>query len=379
MAGEGTAKPVRGFASRALFEAEPAARAVRPLRGAGRVMLAALKQTALRVSRSAGLSATIGNSAWRRGRLLILCYHGISLYDEHEWDPLLYVSETTFSRRLDLIRQLGCAVMPLGEALSRLYSGDLPSRALVITFDDGYVDFARRARPALKRHGFPATVYLTTQRCEHNFPIARLLSSYVLWKRRDRVLDGRELPGLEARRYPLASAGERRIVLERFSTGLAPMRPADKDAAVRALALRLGLDYDALRADRLLTIMNPAEVTAAAAAGVDFQLHTHRHRTPDDPAAFAEEIATNRDRILEMTGVRPTHFCYPSGYYQMSFLPRLRQQGVESATTSNLGLADPAHNPLLLPRVLDSEMVSDEEFAGWLTGASAWLPRRGCA
>jgi peptidoglycan/xylan/chitin deacetylase (PgdA/CDA1 family) len=339
-------------------------------------MLATLKETAFRVSRTAGLSDRIGQSAWRRARLLILCYHGVSLGDEHEWDPLLYLSERTFSRRLALIREHDCSVLPLAEALTRLYAGDLPHRAVTITFDDGYFDFKARALPFLSRHRFPATVYLTTQRCEHNYPIARLLASYVLWKHRHAPLDGGGLAGLAAQQYPLGTGAQRRLVLHRFCTALAPMRPAEKDAAVRALAARLGTEYDELRSERLLTIMNPAEVTAAAAAGVDFQLHTHRHRVPDDRDAFAEELSANRDRIRKMTGREPTHFCYPSGQYRAPHLTWLRAEGIRSAVTAHSGLADAGNDPLQLPRVLDSEAVTDEEFANWLTGAAAWLPRR---
>lgn len=339
-------------------------------------MLATLKHTAFGVSRTAGLSARVGRSDWRRARLLILCYHGVSIRDEHEWDPLLYVSGSTFTRRLALIRRRGCSVMALGDALTRLYAGDLPERAVVITFDDGYADFFRCAYPALQEYSYPVTVYLTTQRCEHNYPIPRLLTSYLLWKRRGVALDGRGMPGLEARLYPLTTPAQRKAVFECVCNGLSPMRPADKDGAVEALAARLGADYQELRRERLLTIMNPSEVAAAAAAGVDIQLHTHRHRAPEDPEALVEELTKNRDRITKMTGTVPTHFCYPSGCYRSSYPPRLRELGIVSATTCDRGLADAASDRLRLPRFLDGQAVSDDEFEGWLTGVAAWMPRR---
>jgi peptidoglycan/xylan/chitin deacetylase (PgdA/CDA1 family) len=337
-------------------------------------MLAALKQTALRVSKNAGVSAHIGRSAWRRRRLLILCYHGVSLEDEHQWDPKLYMSEATFARRLAAIRRHGCTVMPLGEAVARLYADDLPDRAVVLTFDDGFFDFKQRVCPVLLRHSFPATVYLTTQRCEHNFPIARLLASYVLWKQRHMILDGRGIAGLRPCTYSLLTSADRRRVLEGFCRALTSMRPTEKDAAVRELAARVELDYEALRAQRLLTLMNPAEVADSAAAGFDFQLHTHRHRTPEDPDVLVEELTLNRERITRMTGVTPRHFCYPSGQWRPSFLPRLREQGICSATTSTAALAEAADHALLLPRVLDSGTLSDDEFDAWLTGAAAWIP-----
>jgi peptidoglycan/xylan/chitin deacetylase (PgdA/CDA1 family) len=328
------------------------------------------------VSNRLGVSALVGQSTWRQQRLLILCYHGVSLRDEHEWDPELYVSPATFARRLELIRKRRCHVLGLGEALERLDRRDLPERSVVLTFDDGYFDFLARARPLLMEYAFPATVYLTTQRCEHNFPIVTLCLSYVLWKRRDAALDGSGLPGLDATRYPLATAAHREHVRGRLIRATATTRPAAKDEMVREIAGRLGVDYDDLVRARMLTLMNPAEVRELAAVGVDFQLHTHRHRTPDDPDAFAREIVENRDRIVRITGRHPSHFCYPSGIHRAGYPLVLQREGVRSATTCRQGFAHRASDALLLPRVLDTGAMSDEEFEGWLTGAAAWMPRR---
>ena len=52
-------------------------------------------------------------------------------------------------------------MLPLEDALARLHAGErLPSRAVAITFDDGYRDNLTLALPVLEALGLPATFFL---------------------------------------------------------------------------------------------------------------------------------------------------------------------------------------------------------------------------
>lgn len=340
-------------------------------------MIAAIKRSSFVVSRQLGVTRLVADSTWRRRRLLVLCYHGVSLADEHRWNPGLYVSPATLARRLALLDTAGCAVLPLGEAVRRLYAGTLPDRTVALTFDDGFHDFQEKALPLLRAHGFPSTVYVATQRCEQNSPIARLLASYVLWQHRRGVLDARGMHGLD-RRYTLANREERERALADVTGRMQRenLGPAAKDALVRQLFERLGADYELAASARILRQMTPQEIGGIARAGVGVDLHTHRHRTPADPEAFIEEVRINRRKLEEWTGRTPAHLCYPSGVYRMTYLPRLQAEGIVSATTCDPDMASRRSHPLLLPRFVDSELVSDVEFEAWITGAAVWLPRR---
>jgi hypothetical protein len=150
----------------------------------------------------------------------------------------------------------------------------------------------------------------------------------------------------------------------------------EKDDLAERLARNLNVDYDFLLEKRIMQNLAPAEVTEIAAAGIDIQLHTHRHRTPKDRDLFLREIEDNRQSIAALTGKRAVHFCYPSGSYDRAFLPWLTESGVVSATTCEPGFASGGANRLLLPRVLDNPALSPIEFESWLTGVSAALPRR---
>jgi len=268
-------------------------------------------------------------------------------------------------------------VMPLDTAVQQLLDGRLPAAAAAITFDDGTHDFYEKAFPLLKQFDFPVTLYLTTFYSHFNGPVFDIMCAYLLWKGRAETLDFKEITHQDLI-VDLNSEAKRDVALAAIHAFARKQKLSaeEKNAFAAALAKHLKVDYAALLEQRSLHNVTPDEVRKLAFEGVDIQLHTHRHRTPLDRDLFIREIEDNRKSIRQMTGTRASHFCYPSGVYDLAFLPWLRESGVVSATTCELGLASPNSNPLLLPRLVDVSSLSSIEFEGWLTGISAALPRR---
>jgi peptidoglycan/xylan/chitin deacetylase (PgdA/CDA1 family) len=336
-----------------------------------------LRQAALTSLKGAGIFGFVGNSRWRRERLLILCYHGVSLEDEHEWWPSLYVSPQHLERRLDILKRGKYNVLPLGEALQRLYRKDLPPRSVAITFDDGNYDFYRQAYPRLKQHGFPATVYLTTYYSNYQRPIFNLVCPYMMWRARDHGTMDLEEFGV-SQPVALASPDARQKATSQLLTWAErqALTGEQKNEAAAALSRRLQVDYEQICSKRIFQLMNRDEVKQLADVGIDFQLHTHRHRVPFDEELFRREIRDNRDWISSAAGSVGTHFCYPSGLYRPEFLPWLSAEQVVSATTCDPDLANPEVNPLLLPRFVDTSGRSDLEFESWVNGVGHFLSLR---
>jgi len=270
-----------------------------------------------------------------------------------------------FESRMEVLQRNNYQVLALDDALARLYASDLPPRSVVLTFDDGGYDFYSVASAILAKFGFPATVYLTTFYCEYNRPVFRLWCSYLLWKRSGSVLE----TGLVTRlglghKLDLRTRVSQQEILSEidFVAQREHYSASDKDEFSRKLAELLELDADEMVSRRLLHIMNPQEVAELASRGVDFQLHTHRHRLPLQEGLFVREIEDNRARIRGITNKNPVHFCYPSGEYRAEVLPWLAALGVASATTCEPGIAGPSSNPLLLPRFIDTSLQTQIEF-----------------
>lgn len=94
-----------------------------------------IAKNSLLATKGLGTFGLVSSSAFRRNRPLILCYHGVSMGDEHGSDPWMFMPPATFARRMDMLSQLDCNVLGLNEALRLLREGNLPPRSAALTFD----------------------------------------------------------------------------------------------------------------------------------------------------------------------------------------------------------------------------------------------------
>ena len=95
--------------------------------------------------------------------LPILYYHYIRINPDPR-DTLgfqLSVTPNNFQAQMDWLKAAGAHPVTLAQMMAALQGGPaLPSRAVVLTFDDGHDDFATQAVPVLMREHFVATSYV---------------------------------------------------------------------------------------------------------------------------------------------------------------------------------------------------------------------------
>jgi peptidoglycan/xylan/chitin deacetylase (PgdA/CDA1 family) len=96
----------------------------------------------------------------REAGCIILTYHSIS-----EGRSPIKISPALFESQISWLGS-NAQVVPLQDVVDALAHGTpIPARTVVLTFDDGFLDFYSSAAPLLRRAGLPATVFLPTGFC----------------------------------------------------------------------------------------------------------------------------------------------------------------------------------------------------------------------
>jgi peptidoglycan/xylan/chitin deacetylase (PgdA/CDA1 family) len=95
--------------------------------------------------------------------LPILCYHHVGVTGGTKGHPDLWLSHQRFAAQMTYLRENGYRCLSLSGAAEYLAPDRaVPSRAVVLTFDDGYRDFLEDAYPIIREYGFGATVFVVT-------------------------------------------------------------------------------------------------------------------------------------------------------------------------------------------------------------------------
>ena len=296
--------------------------------------------------------------------LRIICYHGIAVAEEYKYRSRLFIHRELFRRRIEYLQYKRYPILPLGEAVEALAQGRLPSCATVVTMDDGWEGVYSVALPIIKELEVPVTVYVPTFYVVHPMPVFTVTLSYLFWRTTARRVDLPRRLG----EFALDSDAEQAEALAQEVGGT--LTAAERLQFLKEMAEALDVSFAEIETQRLFRAVDKHQLRQLADAGVDIQLHSHRHQwSVDDSRTTVEaEIADNR-RFLEQVVSRPLeHFCYPSGIHTLHQGEWLAALGVKSATTIEPGLNYPDTPRFALRRMVDGHPVSDIEFEAEMTG-----------
>lgn len=281
------------------------------------------------------------------------------------------MSSERFHSRMTLLARLGYKTIPLDEACQRLKAGTLDAHHVVITIDDAWFGTYQHMLPALKKHGFSATIYVPTEQVLRSQPVLHLLVAYMVergeeGKARSDIFPKEDISGLKDPQ-----------LTQKILKSLVSLTDDEREKELERIGTILKVDYLRLRSARVFEPMSEIELREASANGLALELHTHTHRMHgSDPELVRSEVTLNREHLTAITGQNSEefrHFCYPSGEYHSSIFPVLRQMGIHSATTTRIGLNPPRANLMELKRIMDTESMSDLDFEAHLCGFWAIL------
>lgn len=278
-----------------------------------------------------------------RNCLTTLIYHRVVARPDELFPEIPSVAR--FRWQMELLRR-HFSVLPLDEAAARLAAHTLPSRAVCITFDDGYADNATVALPILRDCALTATFFVASS----------FLSDGCMWN--DLVIEAiRGCPYGELNlepsglgRYRLHDAPSRRSAVDALVRKIKYLEPVERLARARDIADRCGMRQP----PRLM--MTPRQVADLANSAMQIGAHTLTHPILRNiPLAEARhEITRNRDELQSITRAAISTFAYPNGQPGADYGPEhvklVRELGFQAAVSTSRGVARPGCDLWQLPR-----------------------------
>lgn len=87
-------------------------------------------------------------------------YHQVGKFPEPKNHRACYCDRDSFRRQMALLKYAGYRVISLAEAHAALFGNrPVPGRSVVLSFDDGYENFAEHAYPVLREFGYPSVMF----------------------------------------------------------------------------------------------------------------------------------------------------------------------------------------------------------------------------
>jgi peptidoglycan/xylan/chitin deacetylase (PgdA/CDA1 family) len=247
--------------------------------------------------------------------LVVLAYHRVLPIEHDDSYPfdldLLSATPEQFERQMAYLRR-HFNVVSLHDVLAHMEGGPpLPSKAVAVTFDDGFGDTHRHAFPILRRYSIPATVFVSTGYVDSGQPFWFEVAAYMAMRAPPDLLQaaGTGEPPLRGE-----TVAERRQSLRKLQVALKAL-PNDRRAAVVDAWTKHFTAHAGNHERAHGHALSWDQVREMAAAGIAFGSHsvTHPNLAHLSDAELGWELSESR-RVLEIRLQRPiVTLAYPIG------------------------------------------------------------------
>jgi peptidoglycan/xylan/chitin deacetylase (PgdA/CDA1 family) len=295
---------------------------------------------------------------------VILMYHRVAAPAADPWG--LAVSPANFRDQLAHLARRR-TILTMDAFMAARERGELPARAVGITFDDGYRDNLLAAAPLLAESAAPATVFLTGSAIGSGAAFWWDELARMILLRRDLIRYDLTIGGVAlAGRIPAMAADKasdphwrawtaprtaREAAYVELWQLLQRVQPVERAAAMAAL--RETLPPEPAAPEELP--MSPGEVARLAEAGISIGGHAMTHQPLTTLAAPERraEIAESRAVCLRLAPGEPVAgFAFPHGDRDPETIAMVREAGYAWAcSTQPGGIGRVTRNLFDLPRV----------------------------
>jgi peptidoglycan/xylan/chitin deacetylase (PgdA/CDA1 family) len=289
-------------------------------------------------------------------------YHRIAAPPVDPWG--LSVSPARFAKQVQVLCDCR-TILSMDAFVDRLQSGNLPHDAVALTFDDGYLDNLRHAKPILEAAGVPATVFLATGRIGTGEEfwwdeLARMvlsraepLSATVMIEADDLQVDLPSIEPIEPRvswRAWHRPKTAREAAYQELWRSLRECTPGRRERAINQLRRVFGVT----RPNPEDLPMHAADVRTLVSNHISIGAHgcTHQPLTSLPASARVEEIRRSRGQAEALSSSTVTGFAYPHGDRNSETIDMVRRAGYRWACSTHQAIIDPLGANLHdLPRI----------------------------
>jgi peptidoglycan/xylan/chitin deacetylase (PgdA/CDA1 family) len=293
---------------------------------------------------------------------IVLGYHRVA---DDSWDPLnLQVRSRHFTAQLAVLQSLR-KVISLQELVERQAAGEALEKYAVLTFDDGYSDFAETVVPIAGKAGVPVTVFVASGCTGRQFWWEELTALLAPGAQGSSILD-LQLGASETLRFTqLDQPDDRAAAVGAIGTRLACAERETIDAVLDQLRSWVGPDFRPSPAG--VPMDAEALLEVARAPHVEIGGHTVSHCCLErlGPDQQRREIAQNKVDLENLCGVPVGVFSYPNGSLSAR-TPRLVEEiGYSCACASGDGVVSKRTDPFRIPRIWVPD-IAGPDFRRWL-------------
>jgi peptidoglycan/xylan/chitin deacetylase (PgdA/CDA1 family) len=316
---------------------------------------------------------------------LILMYHAIGEVDLDPWG--LYVTRQNFAQHLEVLQKYAQPIS-LQKLAQAHQDGNIPDRAISITFDDGYANNLLNAQPLLAQYDIPATVFTIAGGIGSNREFwwdeleQVLLQPGRLPQTLSLTLNGQshqwelgatsdyseaDIERDRTHKVDESQPGSRLALYYSVWQKLQPLPESDRTRALDEIILWANAKPVARLTHRPLL---PEELRTLAKEGlIEVGAHTVTHPllSAHSVAFQQKEIQQSKADLEEVLECRVTSFSYPFGNYTPQTIKLVRQAGFDYACSGIRDTVWRNSDCFQLPR-FEVQNWNGEKFAQQLLG-----------